>query len=474
MLLHDKAFYSCAFFLVGVFLFSIFKSIPIIVLILAIGAVYFLALKQYKWLWFMPVILIGAFYYLSFIDISRQIKIPFGNNPVEGIVGKVEHRSASQQIIISLSAPYEGKIKLTDKPYPRIEYGDKLSVSGNIEKIAPDMADSFAKDGIYGTAKFAKINIIARGEGSWFIAGLISFREKITAIFSEVLPSDESALLAGITIGEREGFSDDFKQKMSLSGTTHIVALSGYNISIISLVVLGMLESFFSRSIAFYLALLVIVLFVTMTGAEASAVRAAIMGILALLAQETQRQFSMRNAIVIAAFAMVIINPLVLVFDLGFQLSFAALIGIVYILPMLKYFIKIEQPGFLSWRENGLTTLSAQLAVFPLLLGKFGVVSLTSILANILILEAMPVTMALGFVIAGMGFISLFLAQAIAFVTHMLLSYELWVIDVFSRFSIPISAPWFGFGAAAIYYSILAFLIIYYGPRFESKSKKHV
>lgn len=474
MLLHDKAFYICAFFLLGVFLFSIFKSIAIIVLISAIGAVYFLTLKQYKWLWFLPGIIFGAFYYSLFSKIQERISIPFGNNSVEGIVIDVDHRSASQGIALALSAPNSGKIKLTDKPYPRIEYGDQLSVSGNIEKIAPEMADSYAKDGIYGTAKFAKINILAHGRGNWLMSGLISFREKIVAIFSRVLPSDESALLAGITLGEREGFSDEFKEKMSLSGTTHIVALSGYNISIIALVITNILIAFVSRSAAFYLTSLAIILFVAMTGAEASAVRAAIMGILALLAQETQRQFSMRNAIVIAAFGMVLLNPRVLVFDLGFQLSFAALIGIVYLLPILKYFIKTDQPGLLSWRENGLTTLSAQLAVFPLLLGKFGVVSVTSILANILILEAMPITMALGFVIAGTGFISVFLAQIIAFTAYILLTYELWVIGVFSRLSIPLSAPWFGFTAAIIYYSVLAFVIIYYGPRFVGKNKKHV
>ena len=469
MLLHDKAFYSCAFFLIGVFLFSIFKSIFIIVLISAIGAIYFITLKQYEWLWFLPVIVIGAFYYSLFSNIQERISIPFGNNIAEGIVINIEHRSASQMIVLALTAPHKGKIKLTDKPYPRIEYGDKLSVSGNIEKIAPEMADSYAKDGIYGTAKFAKINILAHNQGNHLMEMLVSFREKIVATFSKVLPSDESALLAGITLGEREGFSDDFKEKMSLSGTTHIVALSGYNISILALVITNILIAFISRSAAFYMTSLVIILFVAMTGAEASAVRAAIMGILALLAQETQRQFSMRNAIIVAAFGMVLLNPRVLVFDLGFQLSFAALIGIVYILPMLKYFIRIEQPGFLSWRENGLTTLSAQLAVFPLLLGKFGVVSLTSILANILILEAMPITMALGFIIAGTGFISVFLAQVIAFIAHILLTYELWVIDAFSRLSIPLSAPWFGFGAAAAYYSVLAFLIIYYGPRFTGK-----
>ncbi len=466
MFLHDKVFYSCAFFLLGVFFISIFKSILVVVIIAVIGAIYFLILKQYRWLWLAPMIIIGAVYYLIFINVQSRVEIPFGKQEVIGIVQSVEHRSASQVIVLSLDAPYSGKIKIIERPYPRIEYGDKLRISGTIEKITPDMQDSFAKDGIFGTVRFAKITILAHQQGNWLMGRLIAIREEVVAIFSRALPSDQAALLAGITIGEREGFSNEFKQKMSLSGTTHIVALSGYNISIIALVVATILEMYVSRSIAFYLTSLVIALFVLMTGAEASAVRAAIMGILALLAQESQRQFSMRNAIVLAAFAMVLVNPRVLVFDLGFQLSFAALMGIVYILPIFKSLMKVEEAGFLSWKVNALTTLSAQLAVLPLLLGKFEVFSLTSIVANVLILEVMPLTMGLGFAIAAAGFISGFLAQVIGFAAYALLSYKLWVIDIFSSFSMPIATPWFGFGAATIYYAVLIFFIIYYDKRY--------
>ena len=246
---------------------------------------------------------------------------------------------------------------------------------------------------------------------------------------------------------------------MSLSGTTHIVALSGYNISVIVLAAGTLFSFFFSRLISFYLSVGFIILFVLMTGVEASIIRAAIMGVIVLLAEETERIYSIRNAIIISAFLMVLFNPRVLAFDLGFQLSFAALLGIVYILPALKNILKIKNKGFLSWKENALTTVSAQLAVAPLLLGNFGIFSLTSFLANILILSAVPLTMGLGFLMGGLGFISEFLAQAVGLAVNLLLTYELWLIDLFSRITLPIITDSFGFLAAIIYYLILTCFI---------------
>ena len=275
------------------------------------------------------------------------------------------------------------------------------------------------------------------------------------------MPPEKAALIAGMTIGAKEGFSKEFKDKMSISGTTHIVALSGYNISIISLNVLAILALFLTRSASFYITVAVISLFVLMTGAEASAVRAAIMGILALFAKERERQFSMKNAIIFAATGMVLVNPRVLVFDLGFQLSFAALLGIVYFLPVLQKIFRFEKSGFFSWRENALTTISAQLAVVPLLLGKFGTVSLTSIFANILILGAVPLTMGLGFIIALSGLASEFLAVAIALQAGLLLGYELLVIDVFSKFALPIASDFFNLGTSLAYYLILGGIVLY-------------
>ena len=224
---------------------------------------------------------------------------------------------------------------------------------------------------------------------------------------------------------------------MSASGTTHLVALSGQNITIIVIAISSFFGFFSRRKSVFWLTLLIITFFVLMTGAEASVVRAAIMGGIILLAKQISRIHSMRNVIAVAAFIMVLYNPQVLRFDFGFQLSFAALIGIVYFSPTIKKIFKMKEgEGFLGWRENFLTTTSAQLAVLPLILINFSNFSPLSLLANILILEAIPLTMIFGFALGAIGFISLPMAIIFSWFVNLFLIYELAIIDIFSKISL--------------------------------------
>ena len=171
-----------------------------------------------------------------------------------------------------------------------------------------------------------------------------------------------------------------------------------------------------------------------MTGAEASVVRAAIIGVLIMIADQAGRQYYFRNALALAAFLMVLFNPKVLVFDLGFQLSFLAIIGIAYLRPLLKKWLRMkEEPGILNWRDNFLTTTSAQIAVLPLILSRFGYFSPISILANVLILEFIPPTMFLGFLTAALSVVSFHLSLLSGWIAQVFLGYILWVIDLCSK-----------------------------------------
>ena len=144
------------------------------------------------------------------------------------------------------------------------------------------------------------------------------------------------------------------------------------------------------------------------------------MGFLALLASQVGRLYSVRNAIVLAAFFMVLVNPRILYFDIGFQLSFLALVGIVYLGPAIQKFFRMKkEEGFLGWRKNFLTTTSAQLGVAPLLIINFNQFSLFALLANILILEVIPPTMFLGFLLGAIGFFSMALATILGWFTNL-------------------------------------------------------
>lgn len=263
---------------------------------------------------------------------------------------------------------------------------------------------------------------------------LKTFKYKLEANVERALDSEQAAFLNGLILGERGRFSESFRGALRLSGTTHLVALSGYNIAIVIWALSSVFKRFFGEKSIFFLTVIGILSFVIMTGGEASVVRAAIMAGLVLLAEKIKRPYSGQNALAAAALVMTMANPKVIMFDWGFQLSFAAVIGLMYIRPKMKKLFKGE-PGFLAWRENLINTSSAQLAVLPILIWHFGFISPLSLIANVLVLEAIPLTMLIGFLIAFTGFFSYWLSLIFGWGASVLLSYEIFIIEFFAKLS---------------------------------------
>ncbi len=462
--IHDVAFWLCLFFLIGIASAILFTGgLYLITLLVILASFYFLFIKKYNLAWLILFVIVGAVYYQLFSYFQlKNINIPFGEQREFSGLVEGSRGGATQELKLSLIGEYEGDISVRLRSYPEFKYGDVVKVIGKIDKPEEQYNKYFLSRGIFGQINFPEIELVEKNKGNYIKAKLFSINEKIKNIFKASLPKEKAAFLAGITIGAREDFSKEFREKMSLSGTTHLVALSGYNISVIALVVGIALNSFFSSAVSFYLSVLTITLFVLMAGAEASVVRAAIMGAIGLFAVQVERLFNPRNAIVIAAFIMALFNPRVLVFDIGFQLSFAALLGIVYLVPSLKNLLKIETNGFFSWKENAVTTAAAQIMALPILLSSFGIFSLASLLANILILEFIPITMGIGFVMAFLGLFSEFLAKILGVLVNILISYEFFIINIFSKFSLPLKIEEVSFYFWVIYYVVIFIFVAYY------------
>jgi competence protein ComEC len=466
--LHKGVFWFCLFFLLGIFLFFIFnQNFYLVLLIIFLISSYFLLIRKNIFALLILTAVLGVIYYQFFSYIQLEnTNISFGiEENYIGIVKNVKSFDKYQQLEVDLIDTDKGKISLNINPYPQFEYGDLIKFTTTINKFPEKYNNYFLSRGIFGQASFLDIELIDKNKGSFVKAKLINFKDKVKTIFKTSLPKKQSAFLSGITIGSREDFSEEFKEKMSLSGTTHLVALSGYNISIIAWSVGLLLASFFSTSVSFYLSILVIILFVIMAGAEASIVRAAIMGIILLLSTQTERMFNPRNAIVVSAFIMVLFNPRILLFDIGFQLSFVALLGIVYLSPVFKKILRIQSPGFLSWKENMVITASAQIMALPILLFSFGTFSLSSILANILILGVIPFTMAIGFIMAGVGLFSTFLAKILGGLVGVLISYEFFIIDIFSKFTLLLNLQNITIAFCVIYYFLIFILILFFNKQ---------
>jgi competence protein ComEC len=248
---------------------------------------------------------------------------------------------------------------------------------------------------------------------------------------------------------------------------THIVAVSGYNVTIVAeyLILLGIFLGLWRKQ-AFWFAILGIAIFVFMVGLPSSAVRAGVMGSVLLWGMKNGRLGNSQNAIVFAAAVMLLINPLLLRWDIGFQLSFLATLGIIYFYPVLEnYLIKKQKVGGL--REIIFLTLSAQIFVLPIILFNFEKLSLISPLANLLVLPIIPITMLLGFLATLCQFFLPFLAQILSWPVFILLKYEVGTISFlaglkFSSLEIK-NFSWIG---VVIWYMILAFII------YKAKSQK--
>jgi len=490
MPLHDKAFWAVSFFLVGVLLASLVSDwqqrtlivISVAVLIATILLIMRNALSTLSaveglhskslWLAFLSlVIILGAGYYFAFDTRQKDFEITFdGKITFTGLIQKVSTGLNQQNLVLELREPYSGRVRITTPRYPSWNYGDLIEVQGTIKRPSEQSEKYFEKEGIFGTVSFPEIALKESNQGSPIKATLFKIKGFAEATFKKVLPPEKAAFMSGLTLGETAEFSKEFREKMSLTGTSHLVALSGYNITIIGKGVMLALGLWFSRRKIFLLATLTIILFVIMTGAEASVTRAAIMGFIVLLANQVQRLYSFRNAIAIAAFLMILFNPKILVWDIGFQLSFAAVMGLVYLEPAIRKLFKVSPgPGFLNWRANLLTTVSAQLAVIPILLSNFGSFSLIGFLTNILVLTFVPATMFLGLLTVAAGILSYYLAQIIGWLANIFLSYEIGVIDLFSRIPFRISTEKFGIFISFIYYAVIITTIVY-----ANRKRKHV
>ncbi|MDD3487063.1 MAG: ComEC/Rec2 family competence protein [Candidatus Moranbacteria bacterium] len=364
----------------------------------------------------------------------------------------------------------KGKILLNADIFPKYEYGDRLQVSCILaepknfdEKF--DYRMYLAKDKIYRLCSRPQITGLGKSKGGKIYSAILAVKNKFEASLSAVFPDPEGAYLKGLLLGGSNRMTGEFSDAFSRTGTTHTVAVSGYNVTIVAafLMEAGILMGLWRQQV-FSFALLGIIFFVLATGSPASAVRAGIMGSLVIWAMKEGRLANSQNAILAAAGVMLAFNPLLLRYDAGFQLSFLATLGIVYLSPAFeKYF---EKAGKISLiKESLFLSIAAQIFVLPVILNSFENLSVISPLANLLILPAIPYIMLGGFAAGIAGFVFAPLGKIIGFLPYILLKFELFIVQWLANI------PWasleiknFGWKQIAAYYTILSgFLFWYYG-----------
>jgi len=378
------------------------------------------------------------------------------------VVGEPEKKDDYQKVIVKSQSL--GKILFYAEAFSEVHYGDKLQLEGQLE--FPENRDKtfdyqkyLAKDKIYYIAKKTNWKKVGE-EGNVILQNIFKFKNKIEQIIDRQIIFPESELLSGLLLGKSGSFPEKLKEDFSRTGLTHIVAVSGYNITIIAnyLMLLGILLGLWRKQ-AFYLAVLGIIFFIILIGFPASAVRAGVMGSLVLWAMKNGRLGNSQNALLLAAALMLFKNPMLLRFDVGFQLSFLATLGIVYLYPIFQnYFIQKEKNlGFLG--ETIFLTLSAQIFVLPIIVYNFGSLSIISLLANLLILPIVPLAMLLGFLLIVFSWMPI-LSQVLAWLAFLPLVYETKIASLLADIpwaSVKVSFPVWG---VAVWYVVLSWFII--------------
>ena len=473
-------FYFCLFFILGVFFRSIIvipKSLGLFFLILAIIIISVFWSKKPEKEFNKEIVLAGFFLLFFFFGIWRQemfdatIENDFltkNNNlgrivSLEGTISKEPEVLAKKTRLIIKPEEFDGKtikskgfILATISANRFWQYGDKVNFLGEL-KFPPNFKDFNYKDylktrKIYSVSYYSKITLLKRGKyhniASFCFAKILRFKEKMGEVIDNNLLPPKNFILKAMVLGDKKLLPKSLKEELNISGLRHITAVSGMHIVILSSILMSLLLFLgFWRGQAFYFSIIFIFFFIIMTGAQASGIRAGIMGSFFLLGEKVGRKSVSSRAILIAASLMLFFNPLLLLNDAGFQLSFLAVIGIIYLAPVLRnkikfYIIQVLPKGkgkleknkaFLLLVDILAMTFSAQIFTFPFLVYNFGRISLVAPVTNLLIIPIIYWIMAFGFFFSLVGIIFPFWGFIFSFPCSFLLSYLVGVIKFFSK-----------------------------------------
>ena len=321
----------------------------------------------------------------------------------EGIVvGDPDVREKNQRIALEVSSGESVAGMLAVMPLSaRVAVGDRVRVYGTLslpQAFETDGGRTFRYDkylqarDIRFLIQFGSIYMTEPAPWYSLPAALARIKHSFLDGLDRALPNPDAALAGGIVIGGKEGLGPSLKDAFTRSGLVQIIVLSGYNVMIVAEWVMAFFALLLlPRRLQFFAGGAALLLFVGIAGISATAVRAAIMAVIALYARATGRSYAASRALLVAVLLMLVWNPLYLVFDPGFGLSVAATAGIIWLAPLIEARLGRLRP---FWKNVVATTLAAQISVLPLLLYDIGLFSLVALPANLLVNPLVPLAMA--------------------------------------------------------------------------------
>jgi len=245
----------------------------------------------------------------------------------DGSYSKYKQMSFSiSHIELANGKKLKGKVQISGFGTNAIYQGDKVKVSG---KLYPGYS------AYQGRLSYANIEVISRGDSL-----IPKLRRKFSAGITNALPEPASPFAMGILIGQRSTLPDNVKQDLLMVGLTHIIAVSGYNLTIILEASKKMLGS--SKRLSTALSLGLIGIFLLITGSSASIVRASIVSLIGITASYHGRRIKPLIIILLSAVITAWANPVYIWSDIGWYLSFLAFFGVLIIAPLIKERLKLK------------------------------------------------------------------------------------------------------------------------------------
>lgn len=379
-----------------------------------------------------------------------------GGLTVEGVVSaepdvrddRVEVRLEVQTVTrIGQTVSSSGLVLVQAPASASLHYGDRIIATGLL--VIPSVSDTFsyrdylARSGVFSIMPDASVEVKSSGEGNALLRMLLDFKDRARQLIGQSLPEPSAGLLTGILLGDARGLSSEISNAFSAVGASHIIAISGFNMAVLSGVVMGLLARFNVRPrLAAFIGLTVIAVYTVLVGASASVVRAAIMSSMLVIGSLLRRKSYVPTSLAFVAVLLSLQNPTVL-WDVGFQLSLFATLGLaLFANPLTDYFnaglarlfprrTALIIGDFVG--EPLIVSIAAQIMSLPLILLYFGKLAVVSLAVNLLVIPVQSVLMVLGLAATFLAFVVFPVAQILFWLDMLLLGWTLGAVRAFAR-----------------------------------------
>lgn len=400
-----------------------------------------------KHYWLIVGLIIALFRGIWVVDFINQPILTGKYNQFEAIVYKSPKLKDSSKVYFLKTATGQ-QVTAVTRFYPEYYYGDKLLVNCSnalwLESFYKNKPGKLI-------CSWPDLELISRPTGG-FVYKLYGWRVKLAERLSTWLHEPYAALASGMLWGDDSSLPKEISEFFRKTGTTHLLAVSGYNVVVLTSLLFWLLISLsIKRRLAGWLTVAAVIVFVVFTGAEAATIRAGFMSIIIIAAYSLGRKINKLNLFLLTAGLMLSYQPAYL-YDLGWQLSFAALGGLIWLSPRLKDKLFFVTKKF-NLRSVAADTLAANFTTLPLILIELKQLSLISPLSNLLIGPAVILVFVFGLSLLILPSWLVFLKIAAAWCLQLVLSYMIGVVKILA--SLPLgflqSASLAWLGAAVVY-----------------------